>query len=234
MKERFIVSVENRRIVGDVYFPPLDAPPFVITSHGLYSTKESDKFTEIAGRFTQKGLAVVLFDYGGCGESTGHIADTTVSGRFLELEEVARFAAAHRKLGSRFGILGSSFGGFLALLYAAKHHVDALCVWATPYKLYEIYDNISEEDLQLLKKDFFTDALTYDLSTQLEKIKAVQIIQGKNDEVVPWQHAHEIFSRVREPKKVAYLPQGNHSITDPEDRSRSMDISLAWFLEHVT
>ena len=55
MKKRFHVSVENRRIVGDVYFPRRDSPPYVITSHGLYSTKESDKFTEIAGRFTKKG-----------------------------------------------------------------------------------------------------------------------------------------------------------------------------------
>jgi alpha-beta hydrolase superfamily lysophospholipase len=228
MQEPFILSVEDRKICGVFHFPARENPSYVITCHGLFSSKQSEKFTAIADRFTRAGLAVVRFDFGGCGESSGSISDTTVSRRLQELEAVARFAADHPKLGRKFGLMGSSLGGFVALFFASANPVNALSIWATPYDLKEICSNIPEEELAILKKEFFTDAEKYNLSAILDKISTIQIIQGKKDETVPWSHAESIFNGVKDPKELEILPDADHSISRCNDRDRALRISLAW------
>ncbi len=234
MKEQFELCIDGRNIVGVLHFPKNHNPPCVITCHGLFSSKESDKFTAIADCFTQAGIAVIRFDFGGCGDSSGSISDTTVSGRLCELETVGEYAANHPKLGKEIGILGSSLGGFVALFYARKNPVKALSIWATPFDLREISRNIPESDLKILKKNFFSDAKTYNLSTVLKNLHTVQIIQGEHDAVVSWQHAKKIFWGVNDPKELIILPAGDHSLSKSPDRQRALQKSLQWFLKHIS
>ncbi|MCP4715171.1 MAG: alpha/beta hydrolase, partial [Deltaproteobacteria bacterium] len=123
MSETFTLKSNNQTISGVLHLPPCEKPPVVVTCHGLFSSKNSDKFTGIAERFSREGLAVIRFDFRGCGESAGSIADTTVSGRLQDLKAVMRFAADHPGLGKQVAILGSSLGGVVALLYGAEYPV---------------------------------------------------------------------------------------------------------------
>ena len=233
MEEPFTLHVEDRKICGVLHLPSRNNPPFVITCHGLFSSKQSDKFVAIAKRFTSEGIAVIRFDFGGCGESSGSISNTTVSGRLRELKKVVLFATNHPKLGKKFGILGSSLGGFISLFYAARNPVSALSVWATPFDLSEVFENAPKSDLSVLKKQFFTDAENYSLSSLLEKTHTVQVIHGKLDETVPWRHAEKIFSIAKDPKKLAIIPGADHSISRSDDRDRAINVSLAWFKGHI-
>ncbi len=234
MEERFTISCDDRKISGILHLPPLKNPHYVITCHGLFSSMQTEKLTAIADVFSKNNLAVIRFDFGGCGESTGSISDTTVSRRLQELEAVAGFASGNPLLGKKYGLLGSSLGGFVALFFAAKNPVNAISVWATPFNLIEAGKNIPEEDLAVLKKDFFTDAEAYNLPSALTKIHTVQVIQGKQDEIVPWQHAHAIYSRVNSPKQIEVIPNGDHSITGSQDRELAIGTSLAWFKKYIT
>jgi len=232
--EPFRLSVENRSISGLLHLPLTANPPCVITAHGLFSSKDSDKFISIADCFTKHGLAVIRFDFGGCGESTGSISDTTVSKRLKELKAVVAFARQHPLLSPQLGLLGSSLGGYVSLLYAAQDRaVSALSVWATPYNLLELRHNIPAEDLLRLKQDFFIDAAQYHLEPALSALTIVQIIQGNNDAIVPYTHAHELFSRVSQPKELHIIPTGDHSLTGPDDRKRAIEHSLRWFQTYL-
>jgi len=114
-EEHFTLSLQDRTIKGTLHLPGIKRPPFVITCHGLFSSMESDKFTAIAKTFTNAGMAAFRFDFSGCGKSSGKIADTTVSKRIEELKSVVCFAKTHPSLGKKFGIIGSSLGGFVSL-----------------------------------------------------------------------------------------------------------------------
>lgn len=232
--EAFVIECEDRSISGVLHLPDREKPPVVITCHGLFSSKESDKFTAIAGRFAQAGLAVIRFDFGGCGQSTGSIADTTVSRRLAELNRVVRFARGHAQTGAAVGLLGSSLGGFVALLGAAGLSVAALSVWATPYNLSEICQNIPPAELKVLKQDFLDDARRHDLAAALPGLSRVQVVQGKRDEIVPWQHAQKIYRTVDEPKELQLFPSGDHTISSADDRSRALEMSLVWFSKHLS
>lgn len=234
MAEPFRLNVENRSISGLIHLPSNHKPPCVITCHGLFSSKESDKFISIADYFTQRGIAVLRFDFGGCGESSGSFAETTVSGRLRDLAEVVAFARQHPLLASRLGLLGSSLGGFLSLLYAAQDpSIRALSVWATPLSLHELRYNIPAEQVAALKEDFFIDAQTYNLAAILSTIKNIQIIHGGKDAIVPCLHAEEIFKHVTGPKELEIIPQGDHSLTDVNGRQRALALSCRWFQNHL-
>jgi fermentation-respiration switch protein FrsA (DUF1100 family) len=230
MLKPFVLSVENRYICGILHLPHTKNPPCVITAHGLFSSKDSDKFISIADYFTTHGLAVIRFDFGGCGESTGSISDTTVSRRLKELTAVVAFARQHPSLSARLGLLGSSLGGYVSLMYAAQDQaVKALSVWAAPYNLLELRHNIPAEDLLRLKQDFFIDAAQYHLEPVLSALTFVQIIHGKSDAIVPYTHAQQLFRRVSHPKELHLIPEGDHSLTGPGDRKMAIEHSLRWF-----
>ena len=189
---------------------------------------ESDKFTAIANAFTKAGIAIIRFDFSGCGKSSGNISDTTISRRIEELEKVVDFSKNHPALGKKFGILGSSLGGYISLFFASENQVDALSVWATPYDLAETCNNIPENDLKILNQSFFDDASKYNLSSILTKIDTLQIIHGKKDLTVPWQHAEKIYNGANNPKELIFFTEGDHSISTKYDREKAVNESLNW------
>ena len=93
--------------------------PCVVACHGLGASKDSDKYLLLGAELPAAGLALARFDFRGCGESSGDEEDTTIATRVEDLEAVMKFLAFHRRLDGRFGLLGSSLGGYVALHVAA-------------------------------------------------------------------------------------------------------------------
>jgi uncharacterized protein len=230
--EKFSLPVGKRMIHGVLHLSAA-VSPVIICCHGLFSSKGSDKFLEIADAFTREGFSVVRFDFGGCGESTGDIADTTVSSRLQDLEAVRRHIQGECGLKGRHGILGSSLGGYVGLLHAAKNPVAALSVWSTPCDLLSITRNIPKGDLQKLKQDFFSDARGYDLLTAVAAVKAVQVLHGTSDEVVPVEQAGRIYEGVQNPKEYLLLPGADHSLSQLSFRQQAITSSLAWYKKQM-
>jgi uncharacterized protein len=234
MIEGFVLSVDSKSICGVLHLPAREKPPCVITCHGLFSSKDTDKFLRIAETFTDRGIAVIRFDFSGCGESSGNIADTTVTGRLAELAAVVRFARQHELLGPRLGLLGSSLGGYVSLLYAARDtSVRALSVWATPISLPGLRKSIPAAELSVLKEDFFSDAGRFDLAPLLPALHTVLIIHGSRDEIVPHTHAEKIFQLAGSPKELVPIDAGDHSLTIPEDREQAAQKSVQWFQRYL-
>src|SRR5262249_61573603 len=83
------------------------------------ASKDSDKYLLLGAELPAAGLALARFDFRGCGKSTGDEEETTIATRVEDLEAVLKFLAFHRRLDGRFGLLGSSLGGYVALQVAA-------------------------------------------------------------------------------------------------------------------
>lgn len=232
--QRFVVPVGTRRIFGELH-PCAAGAPVIVCCHGLFSSKNSDKFLQIADRFTRNGFSVVRFDFGGCGESSGALADTTVSGRLQDLAAVMDHIAAEAGPAGPVGILGSSLGGYVGMLHAARQpgRVAALSVWSAPWDLPDITRNIPAEDLQQLKRGFFSDARRHDLPAAAGRLSSVQVLHGSADEIVPLEHAGRIYAAARDPKELLVLPGADHAITQPSCRRQALDAGLAWFRRHL-
>jgi alpha-beta hydrolase superfamily lysophospholipase len=229
----FIRTVsEGKKIYGILHLPRNPLPPFVIASHGLFSSKDSEKFVEIGDVFSARGIAVIRFDHQGCGESEGDLSATTVSSRIKDLEAIIDLAAHHPLLGDHLGLLGSSLGGFISILKGALDaRVRALVLWATPARLGRKVHGGEEE--VLLRDAFYDDAKKYDAEKTIRRLNKCLLLHGEADEIVPLSHAEALYQSAPSPKHMEIFTGGDHRFTNPQHRRRAIQMSLAWFQKHL-
>jgi alpha-beta hydrolase superfamily lysophospholipase len=233
MIEAFHIPLPDRTIAGVLHSPAgCRQAPWVVLCHGLFSCMASEKFTELADRLCRVGIAALRFDFSGCGASSGSIADTTVTRRLQELDAVVRRAEGHARLGPDSGLMGSSLGGFIGLLYANRRSFNALSVWAAPYELSIIKNNIPPEDLARLKPGFFADAERYHPDMQGLHIP-LQIIHGSRDAVVPVAHAHKLHAASPGACQPVIIEGADHAISDPRHRCMALSACCAWFQQQL-
>jgi pimeloyl-ACP methyl ester carboxylesterase len=191
------------------------------------------------------GRACVRFDYSGHGESGGDFLDGTI-GRWLE-ESVAVYRTFAR--GPQV-VIGSSMGGWLALLLARRlrNMADAAplagMVLIAPavdftedlmWKRFpaEIRNEIETRGAWLRPSAYgeepypITRGLIEEgrkhlmLGDLIEPGCPVHILQGVQDPDVPWRHAVELVSRFsRDDVVLTLIKDGDHRLSRPEDIER--------------
>jgi dipeptidyl aminopeptidase/acylaminoacyl peptidase len=239
MAIEFIRTIsEGKKIYGILHLPRNLAPPCVIASHGLYSSKESQKLVEIGELFSAQGIAVIRYDHQGCGESEGDLSATTASSRIKDLDAVFELAANHPLIGDRLGLLGSSMGGFISIFKtSADVRVKALVLWATPSHLGGKRDKEDEENPPQgenpLGEAFYRDLSTYDARQAIKNVGNCLILHGEADELVPLPQAEELHTAARAPKHLEVFPGGDHRFTDPQQRRQAIRMSLEWFQRYL-
>lgn len=235
MAIEFIRTIsEGNKIYGILHLPRNPSPPCVIASHGLFSSKDSDKFVEIGEVFSAQGIALLRYDHQGCGESEGDLSATTVSARIKDLEAVFEVAVNHPLLGDRFGLLGSSMGGFISIFKgAADVRVRALALWATPALLEGKPKTMEGKGEVQLQDTFYDDAVTYNAERAITGLHNCLLLHGEEDEIVPLSHAETLYQSASSPKHLEVFPGGDHRFIDPQDRRRAIQMSLEWFQRHL-
>ncbi len=188
---------------------------------GFNSDMKGTKALALDAWAAEHGRACVRFDYSGHGELEGKFADGTI-GRWLE-ESVAVF---EQFCSGPQVVIGSSMGGWLALLLAreiAKHQRDAslagmVLIAPAPdfteelmWKGFspEIRNEIETKGVWLRPSQYgdgspypITRALIEEgrqhllLNSSIEVGCPVRILQGGQDLDVPWRHAFTLVQRL--------------------------------------
>ena len=198
-----------------------------------------DRWAEAEGRACQR------FDYSGHGESSGDFRDGTI-GRWLEesLAVYTEFAKGPQVL------VGSSMGGWIALLLAARLRkltgsaplagmvLIAPAVDFTEELMWKQFSpaikrEIEEKGEWIRPSDYdaggypITRGLIEDgrkhlmLGHLIEPGCPVHILQGVQDPDVPWQHAQELVTRLsRDDIVLTLIKDGDHRLSRPEDLER--------------
>lgn len=223
---------EGKKIYGILHLPRNPSPPCVIASHGLFSSKDSEKFVEIGDVFSAQGIAVIRYDHQGCGESEGDLSATTVSSRIKDLEAIADLAIHHPLLGDHLGLLGSSMGGFISIFKGASDaRVRAVALWATPARLEGKVHDTKEEIL--LQDTFYDDAKKYDAEKAIRRLNNCLLLHGEADEIAPPQHAESLYQSAQSPKHIEIFTGGDHRFTNPQQRRQAIKMSLEWFQKYL-
>ncbi len=98
--------------------PETPTDRLVVLCHGFLSNKNSTTNKVLTARLVEQGIATFRFDFFGQGESEGPFERITVS---LALEQaLAALDLVASKGYGRIGLVGSSFGGLVSILAAAK------------------------------------------------------------------------------------------------------------------
>ena len=206
---------EGQNISGILHLPESEHPPCVIASHGLLSSKDSEKYTALGERLAREGLAMLRFDFRGCGESEGRMKESTVSGRIADLGSAIEFVKSYLGSETRMGLLGSSLGGYISLIRASiEEKIRAVVIWATPFHLDNLKSKKSEEEMPSLGEVFFEDLPRHRLLPLLPKISNCLVIHGEEDELVPVDQAWEIFNSLGSPKEIHVIEGADHRLTN--------------------
>ena len=228
--ERISFESDGQKISGILHLPDAKNPPCVIASHGLLSSKNSEKYIALGERISKEGIAMLRFDFRGIGESEGNEEDNTISKKVADLNAGINFIRSYPGLGNRIGLMGSSLGGFLSLIKASGNkEIKAVVTWAAPIHLDDLGTTRQEEDYPLPPDAFFEDLPKHRLVPLLPKVSHCLVIHGEEDELVPLDQALGIFTHLGIPKELHVIGGADHRLTDPANRQRAIDLSVDWF-----
>ncbi len=221
----------------------------IILCHGMMSAKEGTKQRAFARVFEESGFSVLRFDFSFCGESEGRFEEITFAQEVDDLRAAVAWVRA--KGGSPVGLLGSSMGGAVALLYAGGDpSIDAVVTLAAVGESGRLAERMEvlkrktrewkDEGYRLGAegepgKAFFEDAGRQDVLAAAGRVSApLLVMHGEADEVVPVEDAHAIHGKGKGPKKLKILAGGDHRFTRPEDLDEVLKTALDWFEKHLT
>jgi pimeloyl-ACP methyl ester carboxylesterase len=217
--------------------------PAVVWLGGFRSDMTGTKAEAVAAWGQANGRKVVRFDYSGHGASAGNFEDGRIGRWFEEAKTVVAAEA-----GLEFILVGSSMGGWMALLLARAHlrglkgvvlvapapdFTDKLFYPALPADVRARVDGGETIDVPgeygspayRLTADFFRDGARHNLlDAPLRLGVPVIIIQGMADASVPWSHAQRIVDCLVDDDVVLTLVKdGDHRLSRPSDIALILD-----------
>ena len=155
----------------------------------------------------------------------------------------------------RIGLVGSSFGGLVAILTAAQRR-DIACLalkcpvvdFAEELRLtfgseevarWHATDTIPNfmggQDRVRLQYDFYEDCLRQIAYGPAERITVpTLIVQGEQDECVPLHQSLRLRDALGGPKRLDLLPGADHQFTRKEDFHQMTTAISDWLFTHLT
>ena len=239
---RFTVTVGAGEVAGVLHLPETAAGahpsnrgatyPCIVACHGMGASKASDKYLLMGQELPAAGLALARFDFRGSGESTGLHRDATIETRVADLEAVLDHLAKRPQLDGRFGLLGSSLGGYVAL-WAASRGVGGAALpvvtWNAPASLRELPDVDPNEAGQALVAEVERGGW----AVAPAGVARVLVVQAERDEVVPPSHGRALFERAREPRRLHVIAGADHRLTETSHRQEALEESRRWLSAHL-
>ena len=231
-EQRFALPVGTGRVAGVLHLADDRPGPCVIACHGMGASKDSEKYLLLGRELPAVGLALARFDFRGSGESTGLPRDATIATRIEDLEAVLHHLAARPELDGRFGLLGSSLGGYVALWTASRAAPDAplpVVTWNAPAALRELAHADPGEAGAALVAEVRG-------GTRAEApagVARVLVVQADRDEMVPPAHGRALFDRARDPKRLHVIAGADHRLSEAGHRGDALEVSRRWLLAHL-
>lgn len=204
------VEFKNRR--GETLVGVLHGEPdgrAILSCHGMLSGKDGVKHTRLAGEAERLGIALLRFDFAGRGESQGNVFDMSYSNAIEDADAAINWL--QHQGGTRVGLFGSSMGGAVALLTAARDErvvaIATLAAVGHPAAIAERYpveadlfksQGFVESPAGRIGRGFFDDAVQHDVVSAVSIVRApILVMHGTNDEVVPQTDAFDIATAAR-------------------------------------
>ena len=226
------IPVASGSLALVLHLPERRPAPCVVACHGLGASKDTDKYRLLGDELPAVGLALARFDFRGCGESSGRMAETTIASRIDDVEAVLAFIAADPRIDHRVGLLGSSLGGFVALQVAARRPGCPVVTWAAPSSLTELANDDLEEG-RGLGVPFALEYASGRYALAPAGVPRHLVIHGEDDDVVGVEHAASLHDIAAEPCDLVLIPGGDHRLTDPVHRKLAVSLSKDWLLRFL-
>jgi alpha-beta hydrolase superfamily lysophospholipase len=226
---------------GDLYRAAI-AIGSVIVCHGFKGFARWAFFPYLAQTLAQNGLTAITFDFSGSGIGSDRenftepeaFAHNTFTRELDDLELVEDYARRMKWISGKFGLLGHSRGGGMAILYTAAEgsNVNSLVTWAaisypnrwTPDDVstwrrrgFTEIDNSRTGQTMRLDTDLLEDVESHgktkvNIEAAASKIKVPWlIVHGTADETVPSSEAESLHSKAKGVSTLRLIEGSGHT-----------------------
>jgi hypothetical protein len=224
---------DHHKLLGTLHLPDNYSlhTPCIIGSHGLFSDSSSPKQLALARQCNQKNMAYFRFDHRGCGKSEGDFKkDTTITNRFRDFCAAIQTMRDDPDIGDQLGYFGSSLGGTVALLASLIEPPQTMVTLSAPISMNSVWDVlVKNRQDERLSKDFYDEAINFNIQDQLHQINNLLIFHGSDDEVVPVVNAKQLRDDVSEPSQLFVFDGGCHQLANKTHQELFMQKTTDWF-----
>ncbi|MBM4122321.1 MAG: alpha/beta hydrolase [Nitrospira sp.] len=246
----------GHRVAAILAAPETPTDRLVVLCHGFLSNKHSTTNKVLTAKLVEQGIATFRFDFFGQGESEGPFERITVGialGQALAALDLV-VSQGYR----RIGLIGSSFGGLVAVLAAAQFRAagatlaclglkcpvpdfeEMLRLEFGPEGIAEwkrtgtIPDVTGGRDRVKLHFGFFEDCAGHKGYDAAQSITVpTLIVQGDQDEYVPLHQSRRLLEAFQGEKRLQILPGADHGFTKGEDFRTMTTLLVDWMTSHL-
>jgi len=237
--ERVEIPYQGGHLAGILRKPEgATRPPVVIMSPGLDSAKEEMEAYELP--FLARGMATLMVDGPGQGEAE---YDFPIRGDYeVAVSAIVDWIGKRGDIDAqRIGLWGVSLGGYYApRAVAFEKRIRACVALAGPYDWMEIWDALPDLTREAFRvrshlktqDEARRHAATLTLKGVAKNITCpLFLVTGKQDRLVPWQHAERIAAEVSGPVELMAIEDGNHIANNRPYRYRGR--SADWMAQQL-
>ncbi len=204
------------------YVPPKNGA-VIIFIHGHAGNRTNQAAD--AGLLIHQGYGALLFDLRNSGESQGNLTTFGLQ-ETMDVRGAIDFVKAQPGVDpARIGALGQSMGGATAIMSAARYPELQATVAESAYTSME--DNISTGVQKLAGLPpfpfapliiFWGEQEAHFKMSQVRPVdeiasispRAVLIVHGEQDDLIPVENAHQLYAAARDPKQLVIIPNAGH------------------------
>lgn len=225
----------------------------VVLLHGFGGTKVEPGrlFVRTARSLARAGFASLRFDFTGCGDSEGEMAENSILGELKDALCAHQFFREQCNLdSSEIGVLGYSLGAAVACLLSEKISPPVMVLWApvsNPMEVFSGHLGISPEEL--LQRDRYEGGPHHVGRPFIEELprvcplKSLQgfagdflTIHGNEDTVVLPEHSCRCLATAKTSARNARMETiegAGHGFFGPAESERLLRLTTDWFNQHL-
>ena len=260
MEQVITIQSSQVELSATLHLPQHRSPgskfPLVIICHGFVGNRigVNRLFVKASRQFAAHGLAVLRFDYEGCGESFGEYGSYGLDRFIQQTKDVIDYAEGIRQVDQdQIFLLGHSLGGAIATLTASQdQRIKGLITWAAVgHPFHDIVKIVGKEKVQeylshpyvdyegfALTKRFFDSLAEY---SPMEAAKLfsgdVMVLHGSHDEDIPVDYCtqyHHTFKRGKSKSCVKEVISGaDHTFSSVQGSNHLYGSTLEWLQSHT-
>jgi putative redox protein len=230
---------------------PADREPlaYALFAHCFTCTKNLKAIAHICRALTDRGLAVLRFDFTGLGESDGDFSETNFSSNIEDLVVAAEFMK--EKFESPGILIGHSLGG-AAMLHAGSRigSTRAVVTIGAPADPAHLKQSLKDSQKKIekegqaeiaiggksftVKKQFLDDLEKIEMQKAIRNLKKpLLIFHSPVDEIVDPENAATIFKAAFHPKSFISLDNADHLLSNEADAMYIGSVIAAWAEKYV-
>jgi len=248
MRTRVHFESHGHMLAGLLELPESDIRCYALFAHCFTCGKDIAAASRIARALTEKGIAVLRFDFTGLGNSDGDFANTNFSSNMQDLVAAANFLRQEYQAPTL--LIGHSLGGAAVLSMARRvPEAKAVVTIGAPHEAKHVAHNFSASltEIQekghaevslggrsfLIKDQFLKDLEDQEGGELAQLKKALLVMHAPLDETVSIAEAEKIYHEAKHPKSFISLDDADHLLSRKQDAEYVAEAIAGWASRYI-